>query len=286
MQVLRSVLFMPGSNVRALEKARTLDADAVIFDLEDAVSPNAKHQARENVVAALTEGGYKNRVVVRINGLGTPWWQDDIKALADLSFSGIVLPKPSSAEDVLTCIKLIQKVGLPDVLPLWLMAETPECVANCEEIFSAHPRVKVVVMGTSDLSKELRLPNDPERQGLQYALGRCLNAARVCGLDIIDGVFGELHDDEGFARQCEQGRALGFDGKSLIHPNQISEANACFAPTPQQLEDSAQIVEAWRAAEKAGSGIVVVNGRMIEALHVQQALRVLAMADFIQRRES
>lgn len=286
MQVLRSVLYMPGSNARALDKARTLDADAVIFDLEDAVAPSAKAQARDNVRTAISIGGYKNRVIVRINGLDTPWWREDIEALADLSFSGILLPKPNSVEDVLTCVDAITSVGLPDILPLWLMAETTECIANAEAIFAAHSRVKVVVMGTSDLSKELRLPHDPDRLGLQYALGRCLNAARMCGLEIIDGVFGDLHDEEGFARQCDQGRALGFDGKSLIHPKQIGEANACFAPTPQQLEDSAAIVEAWRAAEHEGTGIVVVNGRMIEALHVQQALRVLAMADFIQRRES
>lgn len=284
MQVLRSVLYMPGSNARALEKARTLAADAVIFDLEDAVAPSAKVDARNNVVEAIRQGGYNNRVVVRINGLDTPWWRDDIEALAGLSFSGVLLPKPNSPEDVLTCVEALDAVGLPEILPIWLMAETPCCIADAEAIFGAHPRVKVIVMGTSDLGKDLRLPHDPDRQGLQYALGRCLNAARMHGLDIIDGVFGDLHDDEGFARQCEQGRQLGFDGKSLIHPNQITEANACFAPTPLQLEQAADVVEAWREAEQQGTGIVVVNGRMIEALHVQQALRVLAMADFIQRR--
>lgn len=286
MQVLRSVLYMPGSNARALEKARELPADAVIFDLEDAVAPTAKEQARSNVVAAIQQGGYSNRVIVRINGLDTPWWQDDIKAMAGLSFSGLLLPKPNAPEDVITFADAVETAGLPDNLPLWLMAETPACIADAEAIFTAHPRVTVVVMGTSDLAKDLRLPNDSSRFGLQYALGKCLNAARLAGVDIIDGVFGDLNDEDGFADQCGQGRLLGFDGKSLIHPKQIDEANACFAPTPQQLVESEAIVEAWRDAEKNNAGIVVVNGRMIEALHVQQALRVLAMADFIQRRES
>jgi len=285
MQVLRSVLYMPGSNERALEKARTLPADAVIFDLEDAVSPSVKDQARQNVVNAIRQGGYSNRVVVRINGLDTPWWKDDITALANLAFSGVLLPKANSVEDVQTFASMIDELGFPAELPIWLMAETAQCIANAEAIFGAHSRVKVVVMGTSDLGKELRLPPDLDRLGLQYALGRCVNAARLNGLDIIDGVFGLLNDDEGFAAECEQGLRLGFDGKSLIHPKQIDEANACFAPSPQQLSDSADIVEAWRQAEQEGSGIVVVKGRMIEALHVQQALRVLAKADFIQRRE-
>ena len=286
MQVLRSVLYMPGSNARALEKARDLPADAAIFDLEDAVAPTAKQQARDNVVAAIGQGGYSNRIIVRINGLDTPWWQDDIKAMVGLSFSGLLLPKPNSPEDVLAFVDAVETAGLPDDLPLWLMAETPVCIANAEVIFGAHPRVKVVVMGTSDLGKDLRLPHDPSRLGLQYALGKCLNAARLAGVDIIDGVFGDLNDDEGFAAQCEQGRFLGFDGKTLIHPRQIDEANACFAPSPQQLAESEAIVEAWRATEKDNTGIVVVNGRMVEALHVQQALRVLAVADFIHRRNT
>lgn len=284
MQVLRSVLYMPGSNSRALDKARHLNADAFIFDLEDAVAPSAKAEARDNILAALTEGGYLSQVVVRVNGLETSWWRDDLTSLVGLSCDAVLLPKPNSAEDVITFIEAMDELGLPKDLPVWLMAETPACIANAEAIFGAHARVSVVVMGTSDLGKELRLPLDVTRLGLQYALGRCLNAARLHGLDIVDGVFGDLQDELGFVEQCEQGRLLGFDGKSLIHPKQIDPANACFSPTETQIAESEAIVSAWKAAENDGAGIVVVNNRMIEELHVQQAKRVIAMADYIRCR--
>jgi citrate lyase subunit beta/citryl-CoA lyase len=280
MLVLRSVLYMPGSNQRALEKARDLNADAYIFDLEDAVGPASKNIARQNIIAALAQGGYRSTVVVRINALDTKWWQEDLHALKEGGFDALLLAKPNNASDVLRCIEEMSHVGLQD-MPLWLMAETPECIANIESILAVSTQIKVLVMGTSDLAKELRLPHDPLRTGLQYALSRCINAARIAGIDVIDGVHGQLDDDEGFANICEQGRLLGFDGKSLIHPKQIDIANQCFSPSQTQLQQSREIVDAWREAEQQGSGIVVVNGKMVEALHVHEAQRLLAIADAI-----
>lgn len=284
MQVLRSVLYMPGSNQRALEKARELAADAFIFDLEDAVGPAHKQLARENIVAALSLGGYSAPVVVRINAMDTLWWKEDIAALKDGGFDALLLAKPNTAADVHHCLEALADAGL-DNMPLWLMAETPQCIANIESILSASKRIQTLVMGTSDLAKELRLPSDPQRTGLQYALGRCINAARMAGVDIIDGVYGQLDDDEGYTIVCEQGRLLGFDGKSLVHPKQIEFANRCFAPSPELLQQSRAIVDAWHAAQASGTGIVVVNGKMVEALHVQEAQRVLAIAEKIANKK-
>jgi len=280
MQVLRSVLYMPGSNQRALEKARSLEADAFIFDLEDAVAPASKQIARDNIVAALIEGGYKSPIVIRINAIDTQWWRDDLAALRHVEFQGLLLAKPNNVDDVMVCLDAMDELGFVD-MPLWLMAETPVCIANIESILTCSPRIKVLVMGTSDLAKELRLPADPERRGLQYALGRCVNAARLAGVDIIDGVHGQLDDEQGYAEACEQGRLLGFDGKSIVHPKQITIANRCFAPTQAQQEQSQAIVSAWHDAEENGAGIVVVNGKMVEALHVQEAQRIIAMAEII-----
>lgn len=284
MNVLRSVLYMPGSNSRALEKARVLTADAFIFDIEDAVAPASKAIARQNILTALRQGGYSGQVIVRINAIDTPWWKDDLKGLTDLPIVAVLLAKPNTPDDIATCLQEMDANGMHD-MPLWIMAESPKSIANIELLVTCSPRVSAVVMGTSDLAKELRLPTDPNRQGLQYALSRCVNAARMAGVDIIDGVFGQLDDEDGFVSQCMQGYQLGFDGKSLVHPKQIDACHRIFSPSEELLMQSANIVAAWQDADPS-SGIVVVDGKMVEELHVQEARRVLAIQQYIDKRSA
>lgn len=284
MRLRRSVLYMPGSNARALEKARSLAADALILDLEDAVAPAAKQQGRDNIAAALAQGGYGYReVVVRINGLDTPWWQADLASLAGLSCDAVLIPKVNNADDVLKAEQAMREAGLSDAVEMWLMAETPACIVNIDSIVMASSRVSVIVMGTSDLGKELRVNGAQDRIGFAYVLGRCVVAARMAGLDIIDGVYGELNDDEGFVAACEQGVALGFDGKSLVHPKQLAPCNDLFAPASADLQKARDIIAAWDAADEQ-SGIVVVDGKMIEELHVVQARRAVAFAEALASR--
>lgn len=279
----RSALFMPGSNQRALAKARTLMADAVIIDLEDAVAPDAKNEARRLVVAALTEGGYGQReTVVRVNGYGTEWWDADMKAACASGADAMLVPKVDSADQVSKFGDLMAINGAPDDMQLWIMAETPLSIRNIDAIAGSDPRLSVIVMGTSDLGKALRLPQDPERTGLQLALGAAVLAARAHGLDILDGVFGDLADAHGFARSCDQGRKLGFDGKTLIHPGQIDTANQVFGVSDDQAAHAARIVRAWEAAAATGSGIAVLDGEMIENLHAEAARRLLDLAAAIR----
>jgi citrate lyase subunit beta/citryl-CoA lyase len=282
----RSALFMPGSNQRALAKARTLAADTIIMDLEDAVAPDAKDEARRLVVAALAEGGYGPReTVVRVNGYGTQWWDADMKAAVTSGADAMLVPKVDSADQVSKFGDLMTINGAPDDMELWIMAETPQSIQNIDAIVTADPRLRVIVMGTSDLGKALRLPPDPDRTGLQLAFGACILAARAHGLDILDGVFGDLTDAEGFARACAQGKKLGFDGKTLIHPGQIDAANEVFGVSGAEAERAAMIVRAWEAAEQQGRGIAVLDGQMIENLHADEARRVLALADAIGARD-
>ena len=280
----RSLLYMPGSNPRALEKARSLPADGLILDMEDAVSPDAKQLAREQIVTALAEGGYGHReLMVRVNALSTEWGADDIKAVSEAGTppDAVLIPKPSTAADVIEAINAFEAAGCPDSVEMWIMAETPLCILNIAEVASAHPRLKGMVLGTSDLSKDTRVRHTPDRLGFIAALNLCVYAARANGLGIIDGVQLDLEDADLLALSCEQGRDLGFDGKSLIHPKQIAAANAAFAPDEQEIADARNIIAALEQAQSEGKGVVVINGRLVENLHVEEAKRQLELADAI-----
>ena len=280
----RSLLYMPGSNPRALDKARSLPADGLILDMEDSVSPDAKQLAREQIVAALDEGGYGHReLMVRINALTTEWGLDDIKAIcaAPVAPDAVLIPKPSTAADVVEAITAFEAAGCPDSVDMWIMAETPLCILNIAEVASAHPRLKGMVLGTSDLSKDTRVRHTPDRLGFIAALNLCVYAARANGLDVIDGVQLDLENDELLRLSCEQGRDLGFDGKSLIHPNQIAAANSAFAPDAQEVAGARDIIAAFEEAQAQGKGVVVVKGRLVENLHVEEARRLLELADAV-----
>lgn len=274
----RSALFMPGSNPRALDKARTLPADVVIMDLEDAVAPEAKAEARARVVEAVAAGGYgKREIVIRINGYGTPWWKDDLVAVATSGAHAMLAPKIGGADLLSKLGDLLAINGAPDELRLWAMAETPEAILNIDGIAGADPRLAVIVMGTSDLAATLRIPSDPARIGLLASLSTGVLAARAHGLDILDGVFGDLADGDGFAGACAQGRSLGFDGKTLIHPDQIEAANRIFGVSGEAVTHAEKVIRAWESAAAQGNGIAVVDGQMIENLHADEARRVLAL---------
>lgn len=280
----RSVLYMPGSNARALEKARTLPTDAIIVDLEDAVAPTEKAAARNQAIAAVNAGGFGFReLAVRINALSTEWGSDDLAAVAASAAHAVAVPKVETAQQVLDIASRI-----PDSSPLviWAMIETPRGVMNVEQIAVAHARLTVLVMGTSDLANDLRVPHTPYREGLAYSLGRCVMAARAAGLTIIDGVHLDLEDDKGFSIACEQGRNMGFDGKSLIHPKQISMANRIYSPTKSAVEHAQQVIEAWKKAQRENSGVVVVNGKLVENLHVEEARRTMALMQAIEKRSA
>ena len=276
----RSVLYMPGSNARALAKAKSLPADALIFDLEDAVAPDAKASAREQVCAAVREGGYGPReIIIRVNALLTPWGQSDLAAA--VGADAVLIPKVESADAVRQAIAVLEDAGGRPDLPIWCMMETPRAMLRAEEIAAADPRVGCLVMGTSDLAKELHAANTPERLPMINALGLCLLAARACGLAILDGVHLDLEDEAGFAASCRQGAELGFDGKTLIHPRQIGPANAAFAPNAETLARARRIIDAHEQAARAGQGVVVVDGRLVENLHVAEARRLVQLAEAI-----
>lgn len=278
----RSVLYMPGSNERALDKARTLPADALILDLEDAVAPDAKASARDQVCAAVRAGGYAPReTVIRVNGLATPWGYEDLRAAATSGADAVLIPKVESADMVRQALSAMDDAGARADLPLWCMMETPRAMLRAEEVAAASPRLGALVMGTSDLAKELRAAHTELRLPLLTSLGLCLLAARAYGLAILDGVHLDLQDEAGFAAACRQGAELGFDGKTLIHPKQIGPANEAFAPDPEELAQARRIIEAHEAATRAGRGVVVVDGRLIENLHVAEARRKVQLAELI-----
>lgn len=278
----RSVLYMPGSNPRALEKAKELNADVLILDLEDAVAPEKKVEARELIIAAVKGGGYGRReLVVRVNGLDTPWGADDIRAVANIGADAICLPKVETAETVLEAVRILEAAGAPESVKIWIMAETPKGVLNIQSSASAHERLTAIMMGTSDLAKDLRVPHSPGRAGFLTSLGMCVLAARANNLDIIDGVHIDLDDADGLQSVCRQGRELGFDGKSLIHPKQLDAANQYFAPATAEIERAKKIIEAWKDAEAKQLGVVLVDGKLVEGLHVEEAKRVLAIAEAI-----
>ncbi|MFK7976812.1 MAG: CoA ester lyase [Halioglobus sp.] len=280
----RSVLYMPGSNPRALDKARSLPADGLILDMEDSVAPDAKQLAREQIGAALNEGGYGQReLMVRINALNTDWGAEDIAAICafDTAPDAVLIPKIDTAADVVAAIEAFESKGITADVDMWIMAETPKCILNIAEIAAAHPRLKGMVMGTSDLSKDTGVRHTRDRLGFITALNLCVYASRANGLEIIDGVQLELDNEELLTYSCEQGRDLGFDGKSLIHPKQIAAANTVFAPSEEEIATAGTIIEAFEEAKAAGKGVVVVNGRLVENLHVEEANKRLALAKAI-----
>ena len=282
----RSVLYMPGSNPRALEKAKGLPADALILDLEDAVSPDAKADARRLVAAAVRSGDYGRReLIIRVNGLATPWGYDDLKAAAEAAPDAILLPKIDSANDVHDAEELLANIGLADKTALWCMMETPLGILHAEEIAGASEGLAGFVMGTSDLTKDLHAHHTAMRLPMLTSLNLCILAARAFGLAIVDGVYLDLGDDEGFRASCRQGLELGFDGKTLIHPKQLAGANEIFAPSDEELDFARRIIEAHAAAEAEGKGVVLVDGKLVENLHVENAHRLVTMSEQIAALE-
>jgi len=278
----RSVLYMPGANARALDKSRALPADALIFDLEDAVAPDAKENARTQVIQAVETGGYaKREVFIRTNGLNTPWGYDDLVAAAKAGPDAVLLPKVESAETVRQAESVLLSHGAPPEMAIWCMMETPRAMLHAEEIADASPRLGGLVMGTSDLAKDLQAQHTAMRLPLITALGLCILAARAARIAILDGVYLDLNDHEGFVDSCRQGAELGFDGKTLIHPKQLAAANEVFAPSEDELRLSRRIIDAYAEAEAQGKGVVLVDGKLIERLHVDHAKRVVALAQAI-----
>jgi citrate lyase subunit beta/citryl-CoA lyase len=275
----RSALFVPGSNARAMAKARDLAADVLIFDLEDAVAPAAKPASRSAIGAALGEGGYGRREkVLRANALGTEWAADDLAAAARWPLDAVLLPKVESADTVQAALRMLDAAGAPATLALWCMVETPLGVLHAEAIAASSPRVAALVMGTADLAKDLRAGVSRGREPMLTALGLGLLAARAYGLAALDGIHADLSDDDGFEAACRQGRLLGFDGKSLIHPKTIDTANRIFAPSADELAWARRVIAAHDAAEAAGSGVALLDGRLNARLHVEEARRTLALA--------
>jgi len=283
----RSVLYMPGSNARALEKSRTLDADALILDLEDAVSPDAKELARKQVCEAVVAGGFGHReVAIRVNGLDTPWGHEDLKAAAAAKPDAILVPKISSAAMIQEIEGLLEKAGVASHTRLWAMMETPLGILRALEIAGSSKRLAVLVMGTNDIAKELHAAHVPGRVPMLYSLSTCLLAARAHGLVILDGVYNDIKNAEGFEAECVQGQQLGFDGKTLIHPSQVEPCNKVFSPSEAELETARKIIAAFDEAKAQGKGVATVDGRMIENLHVDNAKRAVALADAINARKA
>ena len=278
----RSVLYLPASNERALEKAKSLPVDGLILDLEDAVAPDAKSSARELACAAAVSGAYGMReLTIRINGLGSSWHEDDLAAACAAGPDAIVVPKVSSADEVRTLVDSLERHGAPDNTTLWAMVETPRAMLHAEEIAAASARLSVLVMGTNDLAKELFAAHVPGRAPLLTGLSLALLAARATGKAILDGVYNDVQDTDGFLAECRQGREMGFDGKTLIHPSQVDPCNTVFAPGEDEIELAGRIIAAFEEAQAEGRGVVTVDGRMVENLHVDEARRVLAISEAI-----
>ncbi len=285
----RSVLYMPGSNARALEKARSIPADALILDLEDAVAPDAKAEARTQVCDAVKQGGYgKREIIIRVNGLTTEWGTADIEAAVAAGPDAILVPKISSAEDVAAASQLLDKAGAGKDLQLWAMMETPLAMLQAQAIAAAAPETRMTtwVMGTNDIAKELRCAHTPDRLPMMTSLGICMLAARAFGITLLDGVYNDIKDEAGFAAVCEQGRDLGLDGKTLIHPSQVGPCNTIFSPDAEEVAFSRQVIEAFKHPENAGKGVIKVEGKMVELLHAEIAERVVSIADAIAELEA
>ena len=276
----RSVLYMPSSNARALEKATTLPCDGIIFDLEDAVAPDAKETARAAACEAVGSGRYGRReLVIRVNAADTPWHADDVAAAAAAGPDAILVPKVNSADAVLALVAALEAAGAPETTGLWAMIETPAAILRAAQIAAASPRLEVLVMGSNDLVKELRAEHVPGRAPILTAMSLAVLGARAADKVILDAVYNDVRDLEGFRQEAVQARQLGFDGKSLVHPGQVGPANEVFAPDETALDDARGVIEAWEAG--AGSGVVTYQGRMVEALHVETARRTLAVHEAI-----
>jgi citrate lyase subunit beta / citryl-CoA lyase len=276
---------MPGANAKALEKAKGLPADVLIFDLEDSVAPDAKGDARAQIAAALAGGGYGAReIVVRVNALASEWGQDDFRAAASAGPSGVLVPKIETAADVIDADDALTAAGLSDESALWIMIETPRAILNIAEIAAAAKatRLTAFVMGLNDLAKETRARAGAERAPFLAALSLAVTAARAHGLTAIDGVYNNIQDATGFEAECRQGLAFGFDGKTLIHPSQIGTCNVVFAPSPDEVAWSRAVIAAFADPENAGRGVIKVEGKMVELLHLDEARRVVAVAEAIQ----
>jgi len=277
----RSALYMPAANERALEKAKTISTDAIIFDLEDAVSPDAKDLARAQAVAAVNSGEYgKRELTIRCNALATPWGHADVAAAAKACVSAVVIPKINSVAEVDEVSRALDAAGAPKEMMIWAMIETPTAIMDCRAI-AAHPRVAVLVMGTNDLAKELRAAQVPGRAPLVPSLHMALLAAREADKVILDGVYNDIKNAEGFTTECVQGNNMGFDGKTLIHPDQVAIANDTWAPSAQDVEHARKVIAAFNEALAEGKGVVQLDGKMIENLHVANAERAIAIADAI-----
>lgn len=271
---------MPASNAKALEKAKTLRADCFIFDLEDAVAPDAKPSARTAAVAAAQSKSYGAReILIRVNGLDTAWAKEDLQAVAASGADGVVIPKVQSAADVHQVIAMLQ--GAPSSLALWVMIESPQAVLSAAAIACASPRLAGLIVGTNDLAKDLHCAHPADRWTMMHALQQCVLAARAAGIMALDGVHLDLEDEAGLEKACRQGRDLGFDGKTLIHPKQIDAANVAFAPSSVELDRAQRLVAAHAEAASNGQAVTLVDGRLVEALHVQEAQRLLAQASAI-----
>lgn len=280
----RSCLYMPGANTRALEKAKTIPADTLIFDLEDAVAPDAKEEARGNVCMATREGDYGSReIVIRINGLDTEWGLDDIKAAVAAGPDALLAPKVIDAGDIERLDDAMSRAGAPKDMGLWVMIEMPKAILNIQEIAECAGRTRLTafVMGTNDIAKEYRALATPDRLAFQHAFGQTLAAARAYDLLAIDGVYNNFKYPHGLRRECEQGRILGFDGKTLIHPAQVDITNEVFAPDEADVAQARAVIDAFAAPENEGKGVIKVNGKMTELLHLEEARRTVVVAEAI-----
>ena len=274
----RSALYMPGANDKALEKAKTLPTDVIIFDTEDSVAPDMKAVARDKVAAAVASADYGSReLTIRVNSIDTEWFEADIRSAAAAGPAGVVVPKIDSAADVARVESLLESAGAPDSTMIWAMLETPTAIENAVAIATASERLTVLIMGTNDLAKELRAGLVPGRHPLLWGLGRCVNAARFADKIILDGVYNDVRNSEGFVVEALQGSEMGFDGKTLVHPTQVGPANEAFGPSEDEIVFSRRVIEAFDEGLAVGKGVVTVDGRMIENLHVDNARRALAM---------
>jgi citrate lyase subunit beta/citryl-CoA lyase len=282
----RSMLYMPGSNARALQKAKTLAADGVILDLEDSVAPDAKEAARAQVAATVKAGGFGRReVVIRVNGIDTPWHVDDLAAAAHAAPDAILVPKVQSPDTLELIGRRLMDMGTDHKTRVWAMIETPLAIFNIlaitAEARDSESRLTVLVMGTNDLAKDTRAHLVPGRAPMLAWLSNCVAAARIHGLDILDGVYNDLANTDGFAKECAQGVELGFDGKTLIHPNQIAPCNEAFSPSKEEVAQACKIIAAFGLPENKGKGVVSIDGRMVERLHAEMARRTVAIAEAI-----
>jgi citrate lyase subunit beta/citryl-CoA lyase len=283
----RSVLYMPGSNARAIEKARTLPVDSIILDLEDAVAPDAKEAARRQVAEAVKAGGFGPReVIIRINGLDTPWWIEDLNAVAKARPDAVLVPKVSAPGHLEDIAERLVDIGAGHDIKVWAMMETPLAMLNARDIAAAakdvETRLACFVMGANDLAKETHARLVPGRAPMRPWLATCIAAARAYGIDIIDGVYNDLSDAEGFARECAEARDMGFDGKTLIHPNQIAQCNAAFSPSPEEVAQARKIIAAFDQPANKDKGVIELDGRMVERMHAEMARRTVKIAEAIK----